>query len=83
MKHVFKLSKEEKAMSAAVKWDSARLITAVEKKRLQEIARNSLSKNKVITVRLSERSLLRVKAAAAREGLPYQTYIASLIHKYS
>lgn len=82
MKHVFKLTKEEKAMAAAVNWDSVRRVTPAEQKRLQQIARNTTAKNKVITVRLTEKNLIKIKAAAAREGLPYQTFITSLLHKH-
>lgn len=82
IKPIFKLSKEEKAMEAAVNWGSVRPATDREKKEWAAIARNTTAKNKVITVRLTERNLLKIKAAAAREGLPYQTYITSLLHKY-
>jgi len=69
-------------MAAAVNWDAVRKVTPAEQKRLQQIARNTTAKNKVITVRLPERNLIKIKAAAAREGLPYQTYITSLLHKH-
>ncbi len=82
VKPVFKLTKGEKAMAAAVNWDSVRLATEKEKKEWAAIARNTTAKNKVITVRLPERNLIKIKAAAAREGLPYQTYITSLLHKH-
>jgi predicted DNA binding CopG/RHH family protein len=52
-----------------------------EKQRAVEIAKNTLAKNKTITVRLSERNLLRLKAKAAQEGIPYQTFVSSLIQK--
>jgi len=78
---LFKLTREEQAMEAGTNWDSVRLVTQTEKLEWAAIARNTLAKNKTITVRLSERTLLRLKAAAAREGLPYQTLVASLIHK--
>ena len=54
-----------------------------EKRRAVEIAQNTLAKNKVITVRVSERNLMRLKAAAAREGVPYQTLVSSLIQKHT
>ncbi|MEK9167834.1 MAG: antitoxin, partial [Patescibacteria group bacterium] len=38
-------------------------------------------KNKTISIRISERDLLRLKAKAAEEGLPYQTLITSTLHK--
>ena len=81
MKHIFKLTKEEKAMEAAINRPAIRLATKKDNEYFKQVARDTLAKNKVITVRLSERSLIRVKAAAAREGIPYQTFISSLIHK--
>ena len=81
MKHTFKLTKEEKAMESAVVRDG-KPASQEEKKRYQQIARNTSSKNKAITIRLSERTLHRLKAAATREGMPYQTLVSSLIHKH-
>jgi predicted DNA binding CopG/RHH family protein len=75
------LTPEEQAMHDAIDWSSAQLVTKAEQKRLQAIARNTTAKNKVITVRVTERDHVRLKAAAAREGISYQTFIASLIHK--
>jgi predicted DNA binding CopG/RHH family protein len=81
MKHIFKLTAEEKAMEEAADRSKAGLMTEAEQTRLQQIARNTLAKNKTITVRLSERNLLRLKAKAAQEGIPYQTFVSSLIQK--
>lgn len=82
MKHIFKLTKEEKAMEASVNRADIRPVTKAELVSLQEIARNTTAKNKTITVRLSERDLTKLKTKAMQEGLPYQTLVASLIHKY-
>jgi predicted DNA binding CopG/RHH family protein len=81
MKHIFKLTAEEKVMEEAADRSKAGLMTEAEQTRLQQIARNTLAKNKTITVRLSERNLLRLKAKAAQEGIPYQTFVSSLIQK--
>lgn len=51
------------------------------KKEYSQIARNTLKKNKSITIRLAERDLLRLKAKAFQEGIPYQTLLTSIIHK--
>lgn len=80
-KPFLKLTAEEQAMHDAIDWDSAQPVAAKERARLQEIGRNTTAKNKTITIRLSERNLVRLKAAAAREGVPYQTLVSSLIHK--
>jgi len=39
-------------------------------------------KQQNINIRISEHDLLKVKSKALEEGLPYQTYISSLIHKH-
>lgn len=49
----------------------------------QKIARNTLNKTKNINLRLSERTLSRLKAKAVKEGLPYQTLASSILHKYA
>ena len=56
-------------------------ITEEQKKELQAIARYTLEKTRTISVRLSARDLAHLKATAAREGIPYQTFLTSLIHK--
>ena len=50
--------------------------------KLQHFARNTLQKNKRINIRLSERDLLGIQTKAVQEGLPYQTLISSVLHKY-
>jgi len=47
------------------------------------LARNTLRKDTTITIRLSSVDLKKVKHRAGQEGLPYQTLIASLIHKFA
>ena len=51
------------------------------KKQLETYARHTLNKTRNINIRLSERDVHRLKTRAAEEGLPYQTYAASLLHK--
>ncbi|MFN0101856.1 MAG: hypothetical protein ACKV2U_07175 [Bryobacteraceae bacterium] len=45
-------------------------------------ARRYLRKDVRINVRLSTADLEMLKRRAAEEGLPYQTLIASILHKY-
>ena len=50
---------------------------------LREVARNTLNpKRKRISISIPETDLARLKARALEEGIPYQTLINSLIHKY-
>jgi len=46
-------------------------------------AKQTMKKNKNINIRISENDLESIKLLAAREGMPYQTLIGSLIHKYA
>ena len=52
-----------------------------EKKELEESARNTLQKDKRINIRISSHDLAQIQMQAAREGIPYQTYISSSLHK--
>ena len=79
----FELNKEEQEILESVERDEWKPVKnlAKEKKRLMQIAKNTLNKTKNINLRLSERDLQKLKAKAAREGIPYQTLAASLIHR--
>lgn len=46
-------------------------------------ASNTLRKNKRINIRISGKDLEVIQNKAVTEGLPYQTLISSLIHKYA
>lgn len=54
-----------------------------EKKRLQEIARNTLNKTRNINIRLSEKDLHKLKVKAVRDGIPYQTLVGSVLHRFA
>ena len=54
-----------------------------DKKRYEEYARNSLIKQKRINIRMTERDLKRIQAKAIEEGIPYQSLISMLIHRYN
>jgi len=53
-----------------------------DKKRYSKIAKNTILKNKRINIRISERDLTKLKMKSTEEGLPYQTLISSVLHKY-
>jgi len=54
-----------------------------EAARYQQYAKHTLSKPRNINIRLSDGDLQKIKALAAEKGLPYQTFISSLLHQYS
>ena len=49
----------------------------------QTIARNTMKKNRKINIRISENDLSALQRRAAREGIPYQTLIGSVLHKFA
>ncbi len=53
-----------------------------QKKEAIEIAKET-NRKKPITIRLSQADIDALKMIAANEGLPYQTLISSVLHKYS
>ena len=48
----------------------------------REYARNTLRKDKRINIRITSNDLENVQVIAIEEGIPYQTLIASIIHKF-
>ena len=80
-----KLNKEEKTILVSFEKGNAKSVTNASKEigRYQEYAKYALQKNKRINIRIAERDLIRIQAMAVEEGLPYQTLIASILHKYA
>ena len=64
--------------------DNAELFVPIEGKKRKQIERilKSAKKNKRISLRISENELYRLKERAKKEGMPYQTLITSVLHKY-
>jgi predicted DNA binding CopG/RHH family protein len=84
MKKEKNLDKEERELSQSLakeEWVSD--LTKKEKKQYEEYARYSLNKQKRINIRMSERDLKKIRAKALEEGIPYQSLISMLIHKYN
>jgi predicted DNA binding CopG/RHH family protein len=79
-----KLTKEELALLRSVEKDEWRRVRNFPKeaRRYQSAARTTLRKDKRVNIRMTERDLLRFQRKAVEEGLPYQTLISSVLHKY-
>ena len=52
-------------------------------KKYQELSKIHLKKEKRINIRISEKDLEDIQRKAVTQGIPYQTLIASIIHKYN
>jgi predicted DNA binding CopG/RHH family protein len=53
-----------------------------ELKRHREYAVATFRKDKRINIRISERNLRALQKRALTEGIPYQTLVSSILHKY-
>ena len=57
-------------------------VSTKTKKRLSNIISKANEKNR-ITLRLNNQTLDLIKHKAREEGLPYQTFISSILHKFA
>ena len=64
-------------------FESGKLKSSKTQHDFQSIARNTMKKNRKINIRISENDLSALQRRAAREGLPYQTLIGSVLHKFA
>ena len=80
-----RLNRDEREIIESVErgeWKSvARSPAAV--KRYREYAESTFKKNRRVNIRLSGNDLDAIQKRAIEEGVPYQTLIASLVHKYA
>lgn len=81
---MLRLDKDEKQLRTSVErgeWKSA-YPSAKDVQRYIQYARTTLRKNRRINIRLSQLDLETLQTKAVQEGIPYQTLIASVLHKY-
>lgn len=77
------LDQEEKELLESFErgeWESVRDESRLTQ--LQGYAKATLAKDKRISLRLSSLDLDAIQARAIEEGIPYQTFISSILHKY-
>ena len=87
VKHYFDDEEKEliESMEEAIIRDDYAPVSNLTPERLEmfrEAAKNTLSeKTTQITLRIPHTDLVRLKAQAIREGIPYQTWMKSILHK--
>ena len=62
-------------------WQSAKGVKE-QAAQYRAYARATLRKDKRVNIRISEKDLLDLQKRALHEGIPYQTLISSVLHKY-
>lgn len=78
-----KLSHEEKELLQAYEnGEYVSDLTEERKAQLSDAAQAASKKDKRMNVRISSRDLKALQRRALQEGLPYQTLVSSVLHKY-
>ena len=79
-----KLTKEEKEITRSNERGEWKPVAnrKAEVRRYQSYARDALQKSARINIRLSPQDLEGMQQRAMQEGIPYQTLVASIIHKF-
>jgi len=80
MKYIDQEEKELIESFNRVEWSSA---IAEKKEKYIVSAKENFTKNKRINIRLTTKDYINIQAKALEEGIPYQTLISSIIHKYN
>ena len=84
-KKAFKpVDQEEKDLMESIERDEWRPVKNFnqEKEKAIVAARNTLKKDKRINLRLTQKDYHQIQIKAIEEGIPYQTLISSIVHKY-
>lgn len=62
-------------------WKSVKDLSE-QKNEYSKYARNTFLKKRRINIRISDKDLTNLKAKSLEEGIPYQSLVSSVIHKY-
>ena len=78
------IDQEEKDLMESIERDDWQPVKNFKKEREKAIAaaRNTLKKDKRINLRLTQKDYHQIQVKAIEEGIPYQTLISSIVHKY-
>ncbi len=80
-----RLDEEEQELLDSFERDEWRPVVGqgAEIERYREYARATFRKDKRVNIRISGKDLDSLKVRALEEGIPYQTLMASVLHKYT
>ncbi|MBK8988104.1 MAG: antitoxin [Chloroflexi bacterium] len=78
------LDEEEQALMASLESEAWQTVANLvqEKEKAVAAARRTIRKDKRINLRLTQKDYYEIQIRAIEEGVPYQTLIASIVHKY-
>jgi predicted DNA binding CopG/RHH family protein len=76
---IIKLTKEEQEIERNA--ENYKSVNGETLSKIEEIIKES-AKKKNINIRISEGDLTKIKSRSLKDGIPYQTLISSILHKY-
>jgi predicted DNA binding CopG/RHH family protein len=78
-----KLNREDQELLEAFEADEYKSdLTDERRTQLAKLAGEAIRKDKRINIRISSRDLEALQRRAIEEGLPYQSLVSSVLHKY-
>ena len=79
-----RLDQEEQELLESFEQDEWRPVAGreVELERYRQYARAAFKKDMRVNIRISRKDLEALQKRAMEEGIPYQTLMASVLHKY-
>ena len=77
------IDKEEKELMESYKKGEWKPLKKKDRKEYVKAAKESMTKSKRINIRLTAKDYYDIQVKAFEEGIPYQTLISSIIHKYN
>lgn len=78
-----KLDPEERGILESVERGEWQRAKGAKSNRYAGYAKATFRKDRRVNIRISSKDLEAIQKRALEEGLPYQTLIASLLHKYA
>jgi predicted DNA binding CopG/RHH family protein len=78
------LDNEERNLIKSLETEGWKPVKDIEswKTTLSKAANSTLTKDQRMNIRITKNDLEGIKIKAVEEGIPYQTLVASIIHKY-
>ncbi len=81
--NIIKLDQDEEAILEAFEAGEFQSeLTPSRKEMIEKSASQTFKKDKRINIRISNRDLTAIQRRALEEGMPYQTMISSILHKF-
>ena len=78
------IDQEERDLMESLEKDDWKTVNDLEERKESAVmaAKNTLKKDKRINLRLTQKDYYDIQIKAVEEGIPYQTLISSIVHKY-